>query len=106
EIRTGENALAKLRGAVESWFDGAMDRVGGWYKRRTQCASLALAAVLAGALNLDSIEMAQRMSKNTTLRQAIAAQAAQLAPRQPAATTASAQGSSSATTPAEVTAQT
>jgi hypothetical protein len=83
DIRTGMSDLAKLREGVERWFNGAMDRVGGWYKRRAQYVSLALAVVLAAAMNLDSIEMARTLSRDGTLRQSLAAQAAQIAQRAP-----------------------
>jgi hypothetical protein len=79
------SAALDLQRSVESWFDSAMDRVGGWYKRRASYASFALAAVLSLGLNLDSIEMVEALSRGTMLRQGIAAQAAQFAQRAPAA---------------------
>jgi hypothetical protein len=79
------SAALDLQRSVESWFDSAMDRVGGGYKRRASYASFGLAAVLSVGLNLDSIEMVEALSRDTTLRQGIAAQAAQFAQRAPAA---------------------
>jgi hypothetical protein len=84
EIHEGTNAVAKFREAVEGWFNGAMDRVGGWYKRRSQYISLGVAFGLALAMNLDSIEMTQRLSKDATLRQALAAEATRIAQKPPA----------------------
>lgn len=79
DVQQGASAVTKLREAVEGWFDGAMDRVAGWYKRRSQFVSLGVAFGLSLALNLDSIEMVQRLSKDSTLRQAMVAQATQVA---------------------------
>jgi len=48
-----------LRGAVqenvETWFNDSMERVAGWYKRKTQTLTFALALVFTVALNVDSI---------------------------------------------------
>ena len=79
------SAALDLQRSVESWFDSTMDRVGGGYKRRASYASFALSAVLSLGLNLDSIEMVQALSRDTTLRRGIAAQAAQFAQRAPVA---------------------
>ncbi|MDR4308906.1 hypothetical protein IHQ68_19970 [Chelatococcus sambhunathii] len=35
-IDHGENDLGKIKANLERWYDGTMDRVSGWYKRRTQ----------------------------------------------------------------------
>ena len=31
-----DNDVAKARENIEKWFDASMDRVSGWYKRRSQ----------------------------------------------------------------------
>jgi hypothetical protein len=35
-IGMAENDINKLRIIIEEWFNSAMERVSGWYKRRTQ----------------------------------------------------------------------
>ena len=43
------------------WFDAAMDRLSGAYKRNTQRVSLALAVVITVAGNVDSIRLSQML---------------------------------------------
>jgi hypothetical protein len=40
EVSAGEHQLERLRENLERWFDDAMDRFAGWYKRWTQQVSL------------------------------------------------------------------
>jgi hypothetical protein len=70
-----ERALALARTNVESWFNDSMDRLSGWYKRRTQLIAFFIGLVLAIFLNLDSINLATTLWREPTLRQAIVAQA-------------------------------
>ncbi len=46
---------SRFRHAIANWFDAAMDRLSGVYKRRTQLWSLVVAFLLAIALNLDAV---------------------------------------------------
>jgi hypothetical protein len=48
----------KVRAELASWFDNAMDRVGGVYKRWTQVASFAFALAIAMLLNISAIDIA------------------------------------------------
>jgi len=45
EIQMGEHAMEKLRENLESWFNDAMDRFTGWYKRWTRQISFAVAII-------------------------------------------------------------
>lgn len=83
DLREGMSDFAKLQEGVERWFDSAMDRVAGWYRRRSQWVNFGLALALAVSMNVDSIDIVQTLSRDTTLRQSIAAQAAQLAQKAP-----------------------
>ena len=60
---------------VEGWFNDAMDRVGGWYKRWTQAWQLALAIILVLLLNADTVMLTKRFSTDKDLRAAVLAQA-------------------------------
>lgn len=60
---------------IASWFDSAMDRVSGWYKRRTQMMLFALGLVIAGGFNIDSVELSKHLSVNKESRGAMAAYA-------------------------------
>ena len=51
--------LAAMRTAIAAWFDDAMDRVGGVYKRWTQVTNFIIAFVLAIVLNINAIHVAK-----------------------------------------------
>lgn len=71
----GERALATARQNVEKWFNDAMDRLSGLYKRKVQTASFLVGLFLAICLNIDSIGIAIALWREPTLRQTIVAQA-------------------------------
>jgi hypothetical protein len=64
-----------LRKSLETAFDEAMERVGGWYKRRVQLILFGIALVLVCAINADSFAIGQRLLKDDALRTAVVAQA-------------------------------
>jgi len=51
----------KIQTELSTWFDHAMDRVSGVYKRWTQVIGFIVALILAGALNIDSIGVAKTL---------------------------------------------
>ena len=53
-----------------------MDRVSGWYKRRTQKILFVLGLAVAVVLNVDAITVAQRLNGDKPLRDAVVGQAA------------------------------
>lgn len=66
---------AVFRQSVESWFDDAMERVSGWYRRRVQLVMWVLAAGIALTLNVDTIRIADHLWKDKTVRAAVVARA-------------------------------
>jgi hypothetical protein len=74
-LATGGATLETWRDGVEKWFDAKMDRVSGWYSRRTRWWLLAYAVVLVAALNADSVLFAKTLWQDETLRDAVVAQA-------------------------------
>jgi hypothetical protein len=56
---------------IQAWYDDAMDRVSGWYKRRTALWIWILALAFTLALNADSIAMAKRLWTNQAVRSAV-----------------------------------
>jgi hypothetical protein len=48
----------KLRGSIENWFNSTMDRVSGWYKRRSQLIIFLLGFGAAAIININSITIA------------------------------------------------
>jgi hypothetical protein len=75
DISTTSSELDKVRKNLEDWYDRSMDRVSGWYKRRTQFALFFIGLALSVIFNLDTISIANRLLQNPALREAIAAQA-------------------------------
>ena len=69
EREAGTDA-AKLQRSIEDWYNSSMDRVSGWYKRRTQIIIFALGILAAVLANADCIQIAKRLSTDSNLRQA------------------------------------
>jgi hypothetical protein len=72
---TAEGDLNKAVKNIQDWYDSAMDRVSGWFKRRTHIILLCLGAVAAVAYNIDSLSIVMRLSNDKTVRQAVVASA-------------------------------
>ena len=58
--RTGGD-VAKFRSGLAHWFDNAMDRVSGTYKRKTQLWAFAIALIMAGSMNVNSINVGREL---------------------------------------------
>ena len=67
--------LDKFNAAIERWFDDAMDRLSGAYKRFCGHFLLAFGAVIAVGFNVDSIEIAGYLWRNPQVAAALAEQA-------------------------------
>jgi hypothetical protein len=74
-IDEGQKDIDAVRKSLEGWFDSTMDRVSGWYRRRTQGVLFLIGIVGAVCLNVDSITITQRLTIDKTLREAIVATA-------------------------------
>ncbi|MDV6348020.1 hypothetical protein R2083_10895 [Nitrosomonas sp. Is35] len=61
----------KARRNVESWYNDAMDRVGGWYKQKTQVIIFGISLMVCTALNIDAIKISQTLWTDIALRQAL-----------------------------------
>jgi hypothetical protein len=61
----------KMQKQVEDWYNSSMDRVSGWYKRRTQWWLFGIGVAITLAVNVDSIAIAKRLSTDKTLREAV-----------------------------------
>jgi hypothetical protein len=80
-----ESDVEKFKQNVEIWFNNAMDRVGGWYKRRAQLVTFGIGVVLAVAINVDVIDIARHLHSDPGMREALVAEAAayaRVAPRE------------------------
>jgi hypothetical protein len=75
-----EPRLQHLHDGVEVWFNNAMDRVSGAYKRNVQGWLLAIGIVIAFAMNADTIQMWRQLAANDELAKAMAQGAAAALP--------------------------
>jgi len=82
-VQTSQNDIAKAQKFLEDWYDAAMDRVSGAYKRNTQTIVFIFSLFACVALNVNSLVIADSLSQNQTLRQALVAQADATAKKAP-----------------------
>ena len=67
--------VEKLKTNIETWFNNSMERVTGWYKRKTQAVHLLLAVLVTLVINVDSVLVVNALSQNQALREAVVAEA-------------------------------
>ncbi|MBV8115017.1 MAG: hypothetical protein JO300_09770 [Silvibacterium sp.] len=72
---TDEERLQKFQKNLENWYNDAMDRVAGWYKRYTQRVLLTVGFVLAFAFNVNSIHIAHVLWVDRDVRSGMASAA-------------------------------
>ena len=63
--------LELIKGNIEEWFKNNMDRLTGWYKRRTMITTFLIAILIAIIANVDSINLTTRLWREPDLRVAI-----------------------------------
>ena len=66
-IDEAQGDIEKARRNIEEWYDGMMDRVSGWYKRRTAMLMLLLGFVVAAVVNADTINIANSLARDGAL---------------------------------------
>jgi hypothetical protein len=71
--------LDRARRNIEDWYNAMMDRVSGWYKRRTTVLMLALGCLVAAVVNADTVTIATALSNDSALRSAVVSAAEQRA---------------------------
>jgi hypothetical protein len=76
-IDEAQGDVEKARKNIEEWYDGMMDRVSGWYKRRTTVLMLVLGFVVAAVVNADTINIANTLARDGALRSSLVAAAEQ-----------------------------
>ena len=74
-----EESLKKARENFEKWFDEGMDRVSGWYKRKSKKIIFACALAVALVLNADTISITQTLFRDPTVRSGLVATAHEIA---------------------------
>ena len=69
------NEAGRLAAEVEKWFDDGMDRVSGWYKRKTQLVLFTVGVVIVIWANANIIRYVTVLSTNPDARAAVVAAA-------------------------------
>jgi hypothetical protein len=72
--RSVDRSATEFRAGVERWFDRSMERVTGWYKRRTMATLFLIGIVVAVTLNASTLTAANRLWKDDGFRQGLVAQ--------------------------------
>ncbi len=94
--------LEKWRVDLERWFDDKMDRVSGWYKRKTKVLLLIWGLVIVGAFNADTIVFARALYTDSTLRATVATAAQNILQVAPSPSAASLSGPTPSPSPCPV----
>jgi hypothetical protein len=74
-LESAGNNLEKAFANMEKWYDEAMERVGGWYKRYSQAFAMILAILVSLGLNVDTFEISKAVYRNKSLRDSLVAMA-------------------------------
>jgi hypothetical protein len=67
-IQSTNRNIDDAQRAIEGWYDDGMDRVTGWYKRKTQTWTMVLAILITIAVNADTVHIARRLWLEPALR--------------------------------------
>ena len=70
-VRVATNDATRVRREIEGWYDGAMDRAAGWFKRRTQRNLFLMAFAAALLLNINAVSIAQFLHANAPARERV-----------------------------------
>jgi len=74
-VQSTEDEVGEVQLAIEGWFEDAMDRVSGWYKRKTQIWTVLLAIAITVLSNADTLQIARRLWQDPVLRSAVVEEA-------------------------------
>lgn len=71
-LHSAQGDAVVFRQSVEQWYDDAMERVSGWYRRRVQKVLWVLAFLVAFAINADTLQIGKRLWVDPATRTALA----------------------------------
>jgi hypothetical protein len=74
-MQNTDRTLSTAQQRIEGWFNDAMDRCAGWYKRKTQLITIGVALVITIFANADTIKLANKLYVSPALRASLAAAA-------------------------------
>jgi hypothetical protein len=66
-----KNDVGEFQKNLEQWYNDAMDRVSGWYKRYTQTTLIVIGLILAVFFNVNSVKVARTLWLDRDARQAL-----------------------------------
>jgi hypothetical protein len=72
DANNAKDSIDKFRCNLENWYNDAMDRVSGWYKKYTQKILLIIGLFLAIIFNVDSIRVGRTLWFDRDARQGLA----------------------------------
>ena len=74
-VDTAQNDINKVQASLEAWYDSAMDRVSGAYKRSTQWILFVVGLIVAVGLNVNTVAISEYLYKNDAARAAVVSKA-------------------------------
>jgi len=87
-----EYKLYTMRINTEIWFNESMDRLSGWYKRKSTLLAFIIGLVLATLMNVDSVQLAKHLWKEPAVRNALVANATEFTQNNPTVPTVPVEG--------------
>jgi hypothetical protein len=82
-LNRADGDIEKTKANLEEWFNTTMDRVTGWYKRRTQLMLFLIGLAVAAVINIDAITVTQHLMRDKSLREAVVGQAKSIDNKEP-----------------------
>jgi len=73
--------LDQARKNLEAWYDSAMDRISGWYKRKTHWFLFWIGLIIAVSANVSTLDLAWYLYRNEAARSAVTAAATEAVQR-------------------------
>jgi hypothetical protein len=70
-----EGSVEQLRNSIEDWYDDAMERVSGWYKRQSQLITAGIAVIVVIGLNVSTVRVVDRLWNDDAVRSSVASAA-------------------------------
>ncbi len=67
-VQNANGDLDRAQRNIEAWYNAAMDRVNGWYKRHMQWVTVLVAVSLALATNADTLKISSRLWSDPAYR--------------------------------------
>lgn len=74
-IDNAQNDINKVQANLEAWYNSAMDRVSGWYKRETQILVFLLGLIITVLMNANTITITEYLFQDDAMRKAVVAEA-------------------------------